>query len=342
MSTFDDATGKLGEPELAAETRNPSFLAIHPNRRWLYAVGEISELNGQKNVGAVTAFSIDSATGKLTELNQQGSGGGGPCHVSVDPSGRCAMVANYGGGSAGALPIRADGRLSPIGNVVQHLGGSNADARRQSAPHAHSINPDAAGRYAFVADLGLDKVMIYKLDAANGKLTPNDPPFAAVAPGAGPRHFAFHPNGRWAYVINEMALTLTVFNYDAATGKLDELETVSTVPAGTPRTGSTAEVQVHPSGKFVYGSNRDPHNTIASFKVDPSTGKLTLTGLQGEGVKTPRNFTVDPTGKFALVANQGGGSVLVFRIDPTDGTLKPTEHRVAVDAPVCVKFMALN
>ncbi|MDB5388005.1 MAG: 6-phosphogluconolactonase [Planctomycetaceae bacterium] len=333
-------TGELSPVELAAEVSSPSFLAIHPTEKSLYAVMEISDFNG-KPAGGVGAFSIDAKTGKLKLLNQQSSGGPGPCHIVVDHSGKFALVANYGGGSAGSLPIKSDGSLEAMGSFVQHVGTSK-DKSRQEAPHAHSINVDPQNHFAFVADLGLDKVMIYKLDPKTGKLTPNMPAFASVDAGAGPRHFAFHPSGKFAYVINEMHCTVTGFVYDSAKGELIPVQTITTLPNGFDGENySTAEIQVHPSGRFVYGSNRG-HHSIAVFSVDAGTGKLTAVGNQKEGIKTPRNFGVDPTGQFVIVANQDGDSLVVFRVDLATGMLKATGHKVAVPKPVCVKFLPIR
>jgi 6-phosphogluconolactonase len=334
---FDLATGKLSEPQLAGEVVNPSFLAIAPDHHFLYAVGEVDDFAGKKKTGGVSAFSIDGKTGDLKLLNQQPSKGTGPCYIVTDKAGKHVLVANYGGGSAAVLPIEAHGKLGEATGFQQHTGKS-VDKGRQGEPHAHSINLDAANRFAFVADLGLDKVMIYKYDADKGTITPNDPPSAAVAPGSGPRHFAFHPNGHYAYVINEMANTITAFKYDAHKGALEELQTISTLPKDFKGQSWTAEVQVHPSGKFVYGSNRG-HNSIAVFTVDEKTGKLTAAGYQDSGIKTPRNFAIDPTGKYLLVGNQDGDSIVVFAIDPKTGELKPTGNSAKVFAPVCLKFM---
>jgi 6-phosphogluconolactonase len=333
---MDLKTGKLGEPEVAAEVASPSFLAIHPTQRFLYAVGEMEQFGGKKG-GAVSALSLDPKTGKLALLNQGPSGGGGPCHLVVDKAGKHVLVANYGGGSASVLALGADGKIGETTAFVQHKG-SSADKSRQEAPHAHSINLDRANRFAFVADLGLDKVAVYRYDADKGTLTAAEP--AVVAPGSGPRHFAFHPDGKHAYVINEMALTITAFAYDPESGVLKSIQTVSTLPEGTPKdkSFSTAEVQVHPSGKFVYGSNRG-QNSIAVFTVNPKSGELTPAGHQGENVKTPRNFGIDPNGDFLVVANQDGDSLVVFRINQATGALEPTGHTVKVPNPVCVKFL---
>jgi 6-phosphogluconolactonase len=332
---FDPATGKLSGRALAAATANPSFLAIHPTGRFLYAVNEISDLGGKKT-GAVAAFAVDQKTGALTLLNRRPSRGAGPCHLVVDARGKYVLAANYGGGSACVLPVGKDGKLGEATGFVQHKG-SSVDRARQEGPHAHSINLDRANAFAFVADLGLDKVMIYKFDRDKGTLTPNEPDSVKVKPGSGPRHFAFHPSGRYAYVINELANTVTAFRYDAGRGRLETLQTVSTLPKGFKGKSYTAEVVVHPSGKFLYGSNRG-HDSIAVFRVDTKSGKLTPAGHQGTDVKTPRNFIVDPAGKFLLVANQDAGSVIVFSIHPTTGALSPTGHSAEVPSPVCLRL----
>lgn len=331
-------TGELSAPELAGETKNPSFLAIDPNHRYLFAIGEVNEVNGVKQ-GGVSAFEIDAASGRLTLLNQKPSGGQGPCFVAVDRACKNVVVANYGSGAVESLPVGPDGRLGEPASVIQHTGKS-VDASRQAGPHAHSINFDPANRFAFAADLGLDKILIYRFDAATGKLTPNDPPFTSVAPGSGPRHFAFHPDGKHAFVICEMGMTLSAFRYDAEKGTLTEIQTVRTLPEGEKGIGaSTAEVQVHPSGKFVYGSNRG-HNTIAAFSWDANAEKLTPIGHTPTQGKTPRNFGIDPTGTFLLAANQDSNSIVVFRINAATGGLTPVGGPVEVPSPVCVKFIA--
>jgi 6-phosphogluconolactonase len=332
---LDLASGTLTEGGAVAETRNPSFLAIHPSQRFLYAVNEIGDYNGTKS-GAVSAFAIDPQTGGLTLLNQESSRGSGPCHLSVDRAGKNVLVANYGGGSIAVLPIRPDGRLGPATAFVQHEGRSVTP--RQNAPYAHSIHVDPAGRFVFAADLGLDKILIYRYDAGQGTLAPHDPSAVAVAPGAGPRHFAFHPNGRVAYLINEIDSTVTAFRFDPATGALTPLHTLSTLPQGFEGHSSTAEIQVHPSGKFLYGSNRG-HDSIALFAIDPDTGLLTAIGHPPTRGKTPRNFAIDPTGAYLLAANQESGTVVLFRIDPQTGHLTPTGEEAHVPKPVCVKMI---
>ncbi len=335
---LDLASGKCTPLGLAAEVKNPSFLAIHPSHKFLYAVSEISDLDG-KPTGGVTAFAVDPSTGKLAKLNQQSSQGAGPCHVTVDRTGSTVLVANYGGGSIASLPIAADGRLGPAASAIQHEGKS-VNPQRQESPHAHSINVSPDNRFAVAADLGMDKLLVYRLDPATSKLAPNDPPSASVKPGSGPRHFAFHPNGKTAYAINEMACTVSVLDYDAQRGVLTERQTVSTLPKGEKvEPGySTAEVQVHPSGHFVYGSNRG-HDTITVFAVDEKDG--TLRQIQNESTqgKTPRGFGIDPTGRFLLAGNQASDTVTVFRIDQKTGRLKPTGQQLEVGAPVCVKFI---
>lgn len=334
---LDRTSGKLSRVSGTSGAQNPSFLAIHPNKRLLYAVCEVAEIDG-KRTGAVAAFAIDAKDGSLKPLNRESSGGQGPCHVVVDKAGKNLLAANYGSGSACCLPIDAEGRLAKASAVVQHRGKSVNPSRQESA-HAHSINLDPANHFAFVADLGLDEVLVYKFDTDKGSLKANDPPAAKVKPGSGPRHFAFHPSGRFAYVINEMALTITAFGYDAAKGELTELQTISTLPEGDRDDSySTAEVQVHPSGKFVYGSNRG-HNTIAAFSVDSQSGRLTPIGHASTGGKTPRNFGIDPSGSYLLAANQDSDNILVLKIDPASGKLTSTGNEIKIPKPVCVKFV---
>ena len=338
---FDPKTGSLGQPELAAKITNPSFVTIHPSRRFLYAVGEVSDFRGKK-AGAVSALTIDPASGKLTMLNQESTGGDGPCWVATDATGKVALVANYGGGSVESLPIKPDGSLGAPASFIQHTG-SSVNKSRQSEPHAHSINATPDNRYAIAADLGLDKLLIYDLNTNDATLKPHDPPFATMPPGAGPRHLAWHPNGKFAYVCGEMGMTVTAFAYDAAKGTLTEFQTIGTLPQGTaPSTKySTAEVQAHPSGKFLYVSNRG-HNSITTFTVDAQTGRLTAAGNVPSGGKTPRNFRIDPTGTWLLAAHQDSDNVVEFKIDPQTGALTPSGVSVTVGSPVCVKFLPIS
>jgi 6-phosphogluconolactonase len=336
LMELDLRSGTLGTPQLAAEAIDPSFLAVHPSRKFLYAVSERGDVDGRPG-GAVLAFAIDPSTGRLTALNQQSSRGSGPCHLVVDATGKNVLVANYGSGSVACLPIETDGRLRESTSFIQHKG-SGADPRRQNSPHAHSINLDAAGRFAVVADLGLDRVFVNKFNPAEGKLAPNDPPFTKVTPGSGPRHFAFHPDGRFAYVINEMANTVTGFTYDAGNGGLSEIQTITTLPSDFKGRSSTAEVQVHPSGRFLYGSNRG-HNSIAIFAIDPKTGKLDHVGFEATEGKNPRNFAIDPTGSYLLAENMDSGTIVVFHIDPRTGALRATGQVLSVPRPVCIKMI---
>jgi 6-phosphogluconolactonase len=338
VSRLDIATGALSAPELAAETTSPSYLAIHPTGNFLYAANEVRTFAG-KETGSISAFAIDRTTGKLTALNQESAMGRGPVYVVVDKTGRNVLVSNYGGGSVAALPLGTDGTLKPASAFIQHTG-SSINPQRQQGPRAHSINLDPGNRFAYAADLGLDKVLIYRFDADKGSLTANDPPFAAVQPGAGPRHFAFHPKGRFAYVINEIDVTLTAFSSDPERGGLTAIQTLSTLPPGqTVATGySTADVQVHPSGRFLYGSNRG-HDSIVVFAIDEKTGRLTYVQNEPTQGSTPRGFGIDPTGTYLLAANQRSDSVVVFRIDQQTGRLTPTGHKIEVGSPVCVKFV---
>ena len=335
VSRFDTATGRLTAPELAVATASPSFLALHPNRRFLYAAGETSILNG-KRVGAVAAFSVNAKTGRLTLLNRQSSGGEGPCHLAVDATGQCLLVANYGDGSIAALPIQADGGLAKPATVIQHQG-SSVNPTRQAGPHAHFIIPDPANRFALVCDLGLDQVLVYRFDPAKAALVPNDPPFASVKPGSGARHLAFHPSGRFVFLSSEMGSTLTAFAYDAKRGALKELQTISMLPTTFAGNSAGAEVQVHPNGKFVYASNRG-HNSIAIFSCDASNVKLTYVEHQDTQGKIPRHFAIDPTGQWLLAENQNSDSVVVFRVDANTGRLSATGQTVSVGAPVCAIF----
>ncbi len=341
VSKLDPATGQLSTPELAAEVSSPSFVALHPSRRFLYAVNEVSNFNGKKT-GAVSAFSIDAKSGKLKLLNQQPSGGDGPCHLMVDSTGKNVLVANYGGGSCCLLPIGADGRLGPSTAFDQHRG-SSSNRERQSGPHAHGAYFDAGNRFAFVPDLGLDQVLIYRFDPANGSLTANDPAFGSVPPGSGPRHLAFHPSGKYAYVINEMLCTISAFTYDSGRGALEPLQTVSTLPEGQKvlPSYSTAEIEIHPSGKFLYGSNRG-HNSLAVFAVDSSTGKLTAIQNQPSGGKTPRGFGIDPSGRYLIAGAQDSDVVASFKIDQDTGRLSMIDQKVQVGSPVCVRFLHLD
>jgi 6-phosphogluconolactonase len=329
----DSATGKLTNGTLAAETSNPSFLAVHPSQKYLYAANE-------NNNGMVSAFAIDSATGQLKLLNSVSAKGSGPCHVSVDKTGKMVFAANYNDGTAAAFPVKADGSL---GEAVWNIknSGSSVDRERQTGPHAHSANLSPDNRFMLLADLGLDEVLVFKLDAAKGSVTPNDPPFGKVAPGSGPRHLVFSSNGKFAYVINEMLATITAFRWDAAHGRLDEIQTLSTMQAGYKGAKSTAEIAVHPNGKFLYGSNRG-NDTIALFNMDATKGTLSFVDTFPSGGKTPRSFAIDPSGAYLFAAHQNSDNIASFRIDAKTGRLTPTGDSVEVGAPVCVVFVRVK
>lgn len=338
VSRFNPATGAVTTPQLAAETSSPSFLAVHPSGNFLYSVNE-TRTTGDKAAGGVSAFAIDRSSGLLKALNQQSSEGADPAHLVVDKDGRNVLVANYTGGSVAVLPLEKNGRLKSASAVVEHTG-SSVNPQRQKGPHAHSINLDSANRFAYVADLGLDKILIYRFDQAKGLLALNDPPSASVKPGAGPRHFAIHPTGRFAYVINEMNCTITAFTNDSTKGALKEIHTVSTLPATQAMQSgfSGAEVQVHPSGKFLYASNRG-HDSVVVFAIDQSTGRLTYVENEPTQGNTPRGFGIDPDGGYLLVGNQRSDSVVVLKIDQQNGKLSPTGTKIELGSPVCVKFV---
>ena len=326
---FNSATGKLTSVGLVGETASPSFLAIHPNHKFLYAVNEVSNYGGKK-AGSVSAFAIDAKTGMLKALNTVSSVGDGPCHLAIDPSGKWLIVANYGGGSTAEYPLHADGTLGEASSFVQHEG-SSVDRQRQQGPHAHStvVSPD--GKLVFVADLGQDKILSYRVDG----LKPADPPFTKIAPGAGPRHLAFAPNGHFAYAITEMAAGVVAFRY--AGGKFEELQALPNLQEDVAgRSG--AEIAVHPSGKFVYSSTRGA-NVITVFAVDPGKGTLTVVDRTPTQGKTPRNFAIDPTGAYLFAANQDSDNVVVFRIDAKTGKLTPSGETLEAGNPVCIVFL---
>jgi 6-phosphogluconolactonase len=323
--------GVLSAMELAVETANPSFLAIHPSRKFLYAVNELETYENQPG-GSVSAFSRDEKTGKLTLLNRVPSRGTDPCHLAIDPTGKCMTVANYTSGSVAVFPIRENGSLGEASDFVAHTG-SSVNKERQTSPHAHETVISSDGRFVFVPDLGADQVVIYRLDAAHGKLS--DRRAVKVQPGFGPRHIAFH--AKYAYVVGEMGGAITAFHYGAANGTLDAFQTVSTLPDHFKGANGSAEIQIHPSGRFLYASNRGP-DTIAVFQMSAGTGELTKIGEVSTQGKTPRNFVIDADGKFLLAANQDSDSIVTFAIDQNKGTLTPAGHVVECGAPVCILF----
>lgn len=329
-ANFDLKTGRFSTVDLACVTPNPTFIEIHPNSRFLYAVSE-------RDPGAVSAFAIEPETKKLKLLNKSPTGGRGPCHLCVSSDGRTLLVANYGGGSVTSIPINQDGSLAEPTSFIQHTG-SSINPRRQKEPHVHSVNLSPDNRFAYVADLGIDKLMIYKLDSRSSRIAPNDPPEIKIKPGAGPRHFSFSPNGKFAYLINELDETVVAFAHDAKSGNLVNIQTISTLPEGFTGESTCAEVRIHPTGKFLYGSNRG-HDSIVIYKINPDRGTLTLLDFQNSGIKNPRNFNIDPTGRFCMVANQDADSVIVFRIDQGTGLLEPTDQIIKIGSPVCVRFL---
>jgi len=333
---FDAASSKLTALGVAAETTNPSFLAIDPSRHFLYAVNEIQSYKGASS-GAVSAFAIDRQTGKLSLLNQVPSRGADPCYIVFDNTGKYALVANYTGGSVAVFPVQPDGHIGEPSAFVQHLG-SSINKERQEGPHAHWIETTADNRFAIAVDLGLDELLVYRFNAKTGSLIANDPPYAKLAPGAGPRHLAFHPNGKFAYVVNELQSSITALTYDGSRGALHKLNTITTLPKGFTGSNDTAEIKVHSSGKFLFASNRG-HDSIAVFSIDSHSGTLTLVDHFPTQGKTPRNFEIDPSGKLLFVANQDTDNIVVFRINPNNGRLTSTGQTLHVPAPVCLKFM---
>lgn len=333
LARLDTATGKLSAPELAAEIANPTFLAITPSMKYLYAANEVGSYKGERT-GSVSAFSIDSATGKLTPINTVSSKGGGPCHVSTDGKGRFCFVANYGGGTVASYLIGVNGALSEAVTSIQHVG-KGADPKRQERPHAHSINVSPDGRFAVAADLGADELIVYAIDQKTGAISRHSS--VKTAPGAGPRHVDFHPKGKFAYAINELNSTVTAYTWDKQAGTLAEIKTVSSLPAGVTVTSYPAEVRVHPSGRFLYGSNRG-HDSIALFTLD-SGGVPTFVETFPSGGAWPRNFNIDPSGRWLLAANQNSGNVVVYSIDPKSGRLSDTGNKIELNGAVCIRFL---
>jgi 6-phosphogluconolactonase len=334
---FDVASGQLNAIGLAAESGDPSFVAVHPSGKYLYAVNEIGNFGGS-NTGAVSAFVIDRRTGKLTFLNQVATRGAGPCHVSLDKTGRFVLVANYDGGSVAVFPVQADGSLGKDSAFVQHTG-SGPNKERQEAPHAHWIGTSPDNRFVLAVDLGLDEILVYRFASTKGSLAPNNPPFAKVNPGAGPRHLAFQGDGKFAYVLTEMENAVTAFAYSQKNGSLSALQTVSTLPQDYSGPKEAAELLVHPTGKFLFASNRAGVDSITTFAIDPVKGTLVLVGQYSTKGKTPRHFAIDPTGTFLIAANEDSNNIVVFKIDPATGGLTPTGQTVEVPSPVCITFV---
>ncbi|HTH46958.1 MAG TPA: lactonase family protein [Candidatus Limnocylindria bacterium] len=335
---FDSGTGVAEPLGLVATTKNPTFLAVHPDGKHLYAANETDTWKGQPG-GYVTAYRIDTASGRLTEVNAQSTVGAGPCHVNVDATGHALIAANYGGGSLVTFRIAADGSLQPHASFIQHTG-SSVNPQRQKEAHVHSANLSRDNRCVFVCDLGLDKVFVYDLDPSKATLTAHEPPFATLAPGTGPRHLAWSPHGKFAFVNGEMLSTLTSFRYDAEKGRLSEVQTVPTLPADFKGNSTTAEVRVHPNGKFVYVSNRG-HDSITVFRTDGKGGLSLVEHVPTQG-KTPRNFNFDPSAKWLWAENQDSNSIFLYSVNAETGHLTPTGQKLEVGAPVCVRFVAVK
>ena len=333
---LDISSGSMEQISLVEGVPNPSYLAFDPSHRFLYAVNELKEFEGAPT-GAISAFTVGSSSGKLRFLNRKPTHGTDPCHLTVDKTGRYVLVANFMSGSVCVLPIREDGSLGDTTDVIQHRG-SSADPLRQSGPHAHAVTLDDTGRYVFVPDLGIDKLMVYRFDTNQGTLEPNEKPWVEAPAGAGPRQLVMHPRGGYAYLINELDSTMMAFRYDGDRGSLREIQTLSTLPEDFKGASTCAEVQITPSGKFLYGSKRG-HDSIVIYAIDQKDGTLTCVGHKSTQGKTPRNFTVDPAGEFLLAANQDTDSIVSFRLDPASGELVATGHSADVPTPVCVKVM---
>jgi 6-phosphogluconolactonase len=339
LARFDTATGALSKPEFLIEAAAPAFFVIHPDGRHLYASNSIKTFQGQP-VGAVSAYAIDPATARLTLLNQQPSGGADANFVELDGTGRYLFVANYEGGNIAAFALKPDGSIGQRTAFFQHTG-SSVNPQRQRSAHAHSIRIDPTNRFVLVGDLGLDKVFVYRFNARDGSMQPNEPPFVKVAPGAGSRHLAFHPNGRFVYVLTEMGSTVIAYAWDSVRGTLTEIETVSTLPDGFKGVNNCAEIGVHPNGKFLYASNRG-HDSLAVFGIDARTGRLTLVEHVPTQGNSPRNFAFDPTARWLLVTNHGSDNAVVFRIDENTGRLTETGPPVSVPSPFCERFLPVS
>ena len=333
---FDAETGNLQREGAADGGPNPGFLTLSADHRYLYCVNEVHEYQGQKG-GGLSAFQVDPATGGLSFLNSQPSYGESPCYISLDRSGKFALVSNYASGNIAVYPLLPDGRLGASSEFIQHEG-HGTNPKRQEMAHAHSIQMEAGNKLALVADLGLDQVKLYRLDLVNGKLQPAVPAEISLHPGAGPRHLDFHPNGKWMYVINELDSTLAFFEVDFRGGVYRHIQTVSSLPGGYEGEKWAADVHVHPNGRWIFASNRG-HNSLATFEIDQQTGRVNLLGTVPSGGKTPRNFALDPSGRWLLAANQDSHNLVVFALDPTSGRLTPAGVETSIPTPVCVRFV---
>lgn len=332
------SSGELQRVGVTSGAVNPSYLTLTKDRRFLYAVNELTEFKGLQS-GAVSAYAVNQETGDLRFLNQQPSMGGAPCYITATETNRFVLVANYVGGNVAVLPMRSDGRLGEASDVKQFQGASHVNPERQEAPHAHCIVLDRSNRHAYACDLGTDRVMSYRFDAVRGKLAPASAALTQVKPGAGPRHLVFHPRAHYAYIVNELDATVSVFAHDAAQGTLREVQTLPTLPADFKGENTSADIHVSPDGRFLYCSNRG-HDHIAAFKINERNGTLTLISHEPTRGRTPRNFAIDPTGTFLLVANQNSDTINTFRLDPMTGKLNFTGYVADVPSPVCLKLVA--
>ena len=337
---FDAAIGGLTHLSTCTGIDNPSFLDYSPDKKFLYVVSEVDQINGVAG-GGMAAYSIDSYTGALTFLNMESTHGAYPCHVQLDKSGKYVMAANYMGGNIAVFPILENGTVGPACDVVQHTDFSEVNPERQEAPHAHSVNVSPDNKWVYAADLGADKVMVYGLDLEVGKLKPAAKPFIDVSPGDGPRHWDFHPNGKWAYLINELGDTIIAYNYNAEDGSLEAINTVKTLPEDFSAWSDTADIHVHPNGRFVYGTNRG-HDSLVVCEVDQITGALSVLGYQSTLGAYPRNFRIDPSGTYLLVANRDTNDITTFVIDQDSGLLSPNGQVTTVPQPVCARFMPFS
>jgi 6-phosphogluconolactonase len=333
LAHFDTDTGVLTKPEFVQQANQPAFFVIHPDGRHLYTANAGSP-------GNVSAYEIERYTGRLKFLNKVFAGGAGTCYVSLDRTGRFVFAANYSAGNIAVFAIKPDGSLGERTAFVQHTG-SSVNPQRQTHPYAHSIIVDSSNCFVLVADLGVDKIFTYRFDEKTGALETNNPPFVKIVPGSGPRHVTFHPNGKWVYLINEIASTIVAFNWDSAKGALAKFQTISALPADFKGANTSAEIEVHPNGEFLYASNRGD-DSLTVFAINQTSGQLTFAGRVSCGGKTPRFFTFDPTGKWLLCSNHGSDNTVVFRVNENTGQLTQNGSPVSVPYPFCERFLPVR
>jgi 6-phosphogluconolactonase len=332
LARFDIETGALTKPEFLLEAKEPAFFVFSADGSRLYTCNSGTP-------GGLSAYAVEPHTGHLRLLNRVLTGGGDTSYLSLDRTGRYVLVANYDGGNVAVFALKPDGAIGDWTAFDQHTGRS-VNPRRQTHAYAHAIVLDPTNRFVLVPDLGVDKLFVYRFDEKSGALTPNDPPFAAIAPGSGPRHVRFHPNGRWVYLINEIARTIVAFAWNTSDGTLTPFQTATTLPADFSGVSTCAELEIHPNGRFLYGSNRG-HDSLAVFAIDQDTGRLTPVEHVSSGGKTPRNFAFDPTGQGIVLTNQDSSNAVVFRVDAATGRLTRTGDPVSVPAPFCERFLTV-